>query len=280
MSIKRFAKYYLKDKLIPHKNSMQSKNHRFCLAWPGPFRDEKTGHNEFCHGSLCILARSFEPTLVLATADSAFVRFGPFSVVLSSFQKMTEESAEQKAQIQDQILQQQYKRALSSFEGIILSQIEVKNRLGDRLNYSIRTGIIILAIIAISILILLLSLSSQVNRIANVVGEMNTHFTAISQKMDRVKGHMNSMEQQVALVRNIADQVVVMDEQMQRITKDMNTMQAQVDGIRANLATVRTRVGGMALSVDHINLELQGMTQEMHRMGKPARAMHKMFPFP
>lgn len=193
---------------------------------------------------------------------------------------MTEETAEQKPPIQDQILQQQYKRALSSFEGIILSQIEVKNRLGDRLNYSIRTGIIILAIIAISILILLLSLSSQVNRIANVVGEMNTHFTAISQKMDRIKGHMNSMEQQVALVRNIADQVVIMDEQMERITGDMTTMQGQVDGIRSNLATVRTRVGGMALSVDQINLELQGMTQEMHRMGKPARTMHKMFPFP
>ena len=34
------------------------------------------------------------------------------------------------------ILHQQYRRALSSFEGIILSQIDIKNRLGDRLNYS------------------------------------------------------------------------------------------------------------------------------------------------
>jgi uncharacterized protein YoxC len=193
---------------------------------------------------------------------------------------MTEHTNEQQPAIQDQILQQQYKRALSSFEGIILSQIEVKNRLGDRLNYSIRTGIIILAIIAISILVLLLSLSSQVNRIANVVGEMNVHFSAIAQKMDRVKGHMDSMEQQVALIGTIANRVVVMDGQMGRITKDMGTMQSQVDGIRTNLATVRTSVGSMALNVEHINMELQGMTQEMHRMGKPARTMHKMFPFP
>ncbi|MCW5586810.1 MAG: hypothetical protein KIS75_11810, partial [Chromatiales bacterium] len=78
------------------------------------------------------------------------------------------------------ILQQQYLRALSSFEGIVLSQIDVKNRLGDRLNYSIRAGLIILSVIAFSILVLLLTLSSQINRISNVVGAMNTHFSAVS----------------------------------------------------------------------------------------------------
>ena len=71
------------------------------------------------------------------------------------------------------ILQQQYLQALSSFEGIVLSQIDVKNRLGDRLNYSIRAGLIILSVIAFSILVLLLTLSSQINRISNVVGAMN-----------------------------------------------------------------------------------------------------------
>ncbi len=68
----------------------------------------------------------------------------------------------------DTILQQQFMRAVSSFEGIILSQIDIKNRLADRLNYSIRTGLVILGLIAASILILLLTLSSQITRISAV----------------------------------------------------------------------------------------------------------------
>ena len=99
------------------------------------------------------------------------------------------------------ILQQQYLRALSSFEGIVLSQIDVKNRLGDRLNYSIRAGLIILSVIAFSILVLLLTLSSQINRISNVVGAMNTHFSAVSLRMDEISDHLGSMESQV-----VADQ--------------------------------------------------------------------------
>ena len=74
---------------------------------------------------------------------------------------MDNEPNEARAVTDDAILQQQYLRALSSFEGIVLSQIDVKNKLGDRLNYSIRAGLIILSVIAFSILVLLLTLSSR-----------------------------------------------------------------------------------------------------------------------
>jgi hypothetical protein len=43
---------------------------------------------------------------------------------------MTDESLDPRASGDDKILQQQYLRALSSFEGIVLSQIDVKNKLG------------------------------------------------------------------------------------------------------------------------------------------------------
>ena len=68
-------------------------------------------------------------------------------------------------------------RAATSFEAIMLSQIEAKKQLSVRVNYSIRAGIIILGLIAVSILILLLTLSSQINRISVVVGSMNENFT-------------------------------------------------------------------------------------------------------
>ena len=184
------------------------------------------------------------------------------------------------AREEDAVLQQQYLRALSSFEGIQLSQIEVRNILSNRLNYAIRTGIIILGAIAFSILILLFTLTTQVSRISDVVANMNDHFISVSEKMDMIKVHMNSMEENVALIAVIDENIASMDKEMAYMDGDMNKIQGAVTGIRTNLSRVRDNVGNIAVSVDQMNMEMQGITQEMHRMGKPARSMNKMFPFP
>ena len=73
---------------------------------------------------------------------------------------MADETYNIKISDDEAVLEKQFRRAVSSFEGIVLSQIDIKNKLADRLNYSIRAGIIILGVIAISILILLLTLDS------------------------------------------------------------------------------------------------------------------------
>jgi hypothetical protein len=98
---------------------------------------------------------------------------------------------------EEAVTEQQFLRAATAFEAIILSQIDIKNKLGDRLNYSIQAGIIILGIIAASIFILLLTLSSQVNRISGVVKEMNQDFTSVRIQMERIDGYFGSIEQRV-----------------------------------------------------------------------------------
>jgi hypothetical protein len=180
----------------------------------------------------------------------------------------------------DAVLQQQFRRALSSFEGIILSQIDIKNRLGDRLNYSIQAGIIILGVISFSILVLLLTLSAQINRISGVVVEMNTHFTSVSHQMHRIKDHMGTMERRVALLKSMEAQTAVMDREMAAIRTSMEGMRASVDGIDTHLASIRDRVGNISVNMDLMNLEVQSMSAEMLRVSRPARTMNKLFPFP
>lgn len=193
---------------------------------------------------------------------------------------MSEKSPFPRTADDDAVLQQQYRRALSSFEGIILSQIDVKNRLGDRLNYAIQAGIIILGVIALSILVLLLTLSTQVNRISAVVAEMNTHFTSVSAQMNRIRGHMSAMDQRVALLEGMQDRTGVMDQEMRGIAADMDRMSRMVAGIDGHVAAVRDRVGAISGNMDLMNTEVQVMTAEMQRMSRPARTMNKMFPFP
>jgi len=193
---------------------------------------------------------------------------------------MAGESKDPTAGSDDTILQQQYLRALSSFEGIVLSQIDVKNALGDRLNYSIRAGLIILFVIAFSILVLLLTLSSQITRISNVVGAMNTHFSAISLRMDEISQYLGSMETQVAQMKSIEENTAVMQVEIQTIGEATGSIEGSVVNIGHQMNGTRQNVENIAVTMNAMNMEVQAMSVEMHRMAKPARTLNKIFPFP
>ena len=193
---------------------------------------------------------------------------------------MTEEEIKPRTAVDDAILQQQYRRALSSFEGIILSEIELTNRLSTRLNYGIQAGTFILAAISISLSLLLFTLTSQVSRISSVVEGMKEHFISVSQQMSAISGHMNAIESRVALLETVDQRTALMDVEMSNILTDMNDMRANVTGIDDYLATVRTHISNVSFNMDLMNNEVQIMSIELGRMAKPMRNMNKMFPFP
>ena len=192
---------------------------------------------------------------------------------------MVEKGSSPSSDAEDAVLQQQFVRAVTSFEAIILSQIDIKNKLADRLNYSIRAGIIILGFVAISILILLLTLSSQINRISAVVSEMNQDFFVVAGDMARINGYIASMEQRVALLDNINGQTAIMDEEMATIATDLEVMRVSVGEIGGHLNQIRGNVGNIAVSMDRMDIEVINMAHEMHRMGGSARSINKMMPF-
>ncbi|MBP8023832.1 MAG: hypothetical protein KAY71_00295 [Chromatiaceae bacterium] len=193
---------------------------------------------------------------------------------------MTEEEIKPRTAVDDAILQQQYRRALSSFEGIILSEIELTNRLSTRLNYGIQAGTFILAAISISLSLLLFTLTSQVSRISSVVEGMKEHFISVSQQMSAISGHMNAIESRVALLETVDQRTALMDVEMSNILTDMNDMRANVTGIDDYLATVRTHIANVSFNMDLMNNEVQIMSIELGRMAKPMRNMNKMIPFP
>ena len=192
---------------------------------------------------------------------------------------MVDEPSKAKKSSDDKRLDQQFRRALTSFEGVVLHQNEIRNKLANRLNYSIRTGLIILGAIAISILILLLTLSAQINRISSVVGDMNDHFSAVSKQMSKINVYISSIEQRVALLDSIKHQTEIMDKEMKFIAEDLDTMRLTVGGISSNVNLVRNNVGAIAVAIDRMDVEVMQMSQDMQRISKPARSMNKMFPF-
>lgn len=192
---------------------------------------------------------------------------------------MANEQKETNGVQEEAVSEEQFVRAVTSFEAIILSQIKIKNKISDRLNQSIRAGIIILGMIAVSILILLLTLSSQINRITDVVNDMNSDFTEVSGQMLEIRNYMESMEQRVALMENVTDQTGVMDTEVRAIAENIEVMQDTVRGIKQQVSGMRHDIGLVSGAVDHMNVDVQRMGVDMHRMGQPARSMNKMFPF-
>ncbi|WP_177420190.1 translation initiation factor 2 [endosymbiont of Lamellibrachia barhami] len=181
---------------------------------------------------------------------------------------------------QEAVTDEQLVRAVTSFEAIIVSQIEIKNILGDRLNYSIRTGLIILGLIAISILILLLTLSSQITRISAVVGDMNHNFTSVSAQMVNIDTYITSMEKRVSLLGGITRQTETMDREMGTITVDLRRMRGTLKGIQQHVQSVDGNITYISTAIDKMNFDIQNMGHDMHRMGQPARSMNRMFPLP
>jgi len=191
-----------------------------------------------------------------------------------------EEINSPKASDDEAILQQQYLRAMSSFEGILLGQMEVKSKLSDRINYSIRAGLVILSMVAISILTLLIMLSTQINRISTVVGDMNDHFTSVSVKMENIRDSTLAMESQVALLSDIEQYTTIMNQEMDSITSNMNAMEYSISDIDQRFRSVHFAIDHISQTIHHMNGEVQMINYEMHRMSEPARSINRFLPIP
>ncbi len=162
----------------------------------------------------------------------------------------------------------------------MLSQIDISAKLADDLKYAIRIGMAVLALIAISILVLLLTLSSQINRISDVVLDMNTNFSAVTMRMDQMNQYVDSMAKRVALLQAMDKQTSGMQQEITSITTNMENMQETISSMAGRVTSVRKSVEGMSISVSRMDNQVQLMATDMQHMAKPARSINKIFPLP
>ena len=189
---------------------------------------------------------------------------------------MAEEQKPKKQTVSDQKLL----RAARSFEAILFSQIDIQEKLSNDLKHAIRFGMIILGLIAVSILVLLLTLSSQINRISAVVLDMNSNFSTVTGQMDQIAGSIDTMAERVALLEEMDRQTLAMKKEMATIDGDLTQMRGTIDHMETHVTEVRQSVENMAATISRMDDEVQMMASDMQHMAKPARTLKKMFPIP
>ncbi len=169
--------------------------------------------------------------------------------------------------------------AVKRFENIMLSRIYVQQRLGDRLKNSIRIGMVILFLLAISIFTLLLTLSIQINRVGESIVHMNQSFGGIAQNMNRIDSYMTNMESQVAYLPKIKDKTEIFDQQMGLMNHDFLVIKNEIRAMSDNISLIENKMKSMSYSISQMDDQVGLMTQDTHRMSKPAKNINKLFPF-
>ncbi len=170
-------------------------------------------------------------------------------------------------------------QAIKRFEKIMMSRIYVQKRLGDRLKVSIRTGMVVLFLLAVSILVLLMTLTLQVGKVTQVAENMNTNFKHIAANMARINQYMQDMESQVAFLPQIRGKTQLMSSQVIKMNQDMYAMRQAMNKINGEMLLIQQQMGSISHSVKNMNGNVGLINSQVHKMAKPANRFNKMFPF-
>lgn len=168
--------------------------------------------------------------------------------------------------------------AVRHFDRIIRSQIAIQGRQGDRIKNSIRAGIVFLALIAITIFVILITMVTQVELISDAVTGMDDSFDDVRFEMAKIDNLMTDMEKNVTYLNSIASVMQNMDGEMVQMTQQMQQMQTEVESMSREVTVMRQQADIMTQTAGRMDMEIYRMNQEVNRMAIPARSMNNMFP--
>lgn len=176
--------------------------------------------------------------------------------------------------------QEDLKKSIRHFGHIMTSNIQVQSRMGDRVKNSIRAGMSILVLLAISILILMMTLTFQMNKIAAVVADVDSNFVAIADEMININTLMVDMESRVAHLPAISRQTQAMDDEMQLMQGSISSITDSVNDISIHVTRVNGHLGSISQSMVQMDAGVEQISGEMSRMAQPAQTINRFFPLP
>ena len=169
--------------------------------------------------------------------------------------------------------------AVKRFESIMMSRIYVQQRLADRLKNSIRVGMLVLFLLAVSIFALLWTLSIQVSRVSESIIFMNENFVNISDNMEHINNYMINMEKQVAYLPKIKDKTAIFDQQMHLMNNEFVNIRKEMYIMSDNIVVMENKVKQLSSSMVQMDNQVGNLTYDTHKISKPAKSMNKFFPF-
>ena len=175
---------------------------------------------------------------------------------------------------------EELRSAIRHFDRVIRAQMKIQGSQGDRVNNSIRAGMLFLVLIGISIFVILVSMVTQVKQISESVTKMDASFGQVKVQMIKVDELMTRMEVNVSSMASVDRVMQSMDAEMLAMTQKIGKMQQEVGAMSSELTVIRQQGDSMTHTDGVMDMEIYKMNQEVGRMATPARSINKMFPIP
>lgn len=176
--------------------------------------------------------------------------------------------------------QRKLEEIASSFRNILDQQFAMHLQVARRTTALIRIGMTSLAVIAVAMLFLLLTLSYQINPMIDAVGTMNRHFTSIAGNMGTMKEAILEMESHVAQMPVMSREMDGMQGSVREMTQTLGDLSQRMRSLDANMAAITQSVGRMTATFAVMNQTVGGMGHDVNRMTGPLRTFNAINPLP
>ncbi len=176
--------------------------------------------------------------------------------------------------------QQKLEEMAAKFKDIFEQRFSMHLRVARRTTALIRIGMFSLGVIAVSMLLLVLTLTYQIKPMIDAVITMNQHFTSIADNMMVMRDAIREMEANVANMPVMATEMNNMQASVGEMTESMNNLARRMNTLDTNMAGITQSVARMTGTFAVMNQTVGAMEYDVNRMSGPMRAFNSFNPLP
>ena len=147
-------------------------------------------------------------------------------------------------------------------------------------NRVIRSGIIGLMLIATSILLLVVLVSHQMNKIADMMLTLDQHMSIIVTDTRDMTKYVKSMDDSVSSLPLIVNEIAEMQDSVTKINTDMTVISEQMNNSVVLVENIIYNVEGMGSNLKSVAHIVKGMDQNIDTVSRPFSFFNKMVPMP
>lgn len=190
-------------------------------------------------------------------------------------QKITEDSSTKNLSAEELFLY-----SIDHFHDSLEKRAEMGARTALWTNRVIRSGIFGLMLIAASILILVVLVSKEMTKIADMMTRMDTHMEIIVQDTREMAVFVQAMDQSVATMPVINQEISTMVNTINGMNENVSVISQEMDNTSVIVENIIYNVEGMDQNLDSVSYIVRGMDYSIDKVARPFKLFNQFMPMP
>ena len=170
--------------------------------------------------------------------------------------------------------------SIEYFHDSLEKRAEMGSQTAKWTNRVIRSGIIGLMLIATSILFLVVLVSHQMNKIADMMLALDQHMSVLVIDTKDMTKYVKSMDASVSSLPLIVNEISVMKDSVKKVNTDMAVISDQMNNSVVLVENIILNVEGMDHNLQSVAHIVDDMDRNIDTVSRPFSFFNKMVPMP